>query len=393
MTIKPENIRPIEQTPQLPDHLNGKFGENRAEISKLQISVSHDIEAILLWINRYDASPHTKRSYRKEIERLFLWAVYERQKPFSSLRVEDIQDYLKFAKNPSPIYIWMGPRRSREDPRWRPFEKCLQESSRKQVMTILGACFSFLVAAGYLVSNPVKLLSKSNRPKPYQAAIVERYIEQPVWDFFWQFIIDQPTKTATQIRHYERNRFIFSLLYEQSPRASEVVSHQMRNIINREGQWWWQITGKGGKTEQIPWTQNCMEALVRYRLSRQLSKYPSVQEWQPLVASVHGEKPISAGMLYKIVKRQVQLAAANLRQKDANAALKLEQSSTHWFRHTSLTHRANAGVDLRFLQALARHESLNTTQKYLHVEKEAFYQAINQKRTKPSKEDSIKSGK
>ena len=376
-----ELVKPIEYLPQPSIQLDGKGGFNRADPSKLQINAINDFEAIGLWLKRYDESSHTFRSYRKEVERLYLWSINVRCKPFSSLVVDDIQDYLLFTKDPQPAEIWKGPRVPRSDPHWRPFEKPLSESSRKQVLTILGACFSFLVTAGYLVSNPVKLLSKSSRPKPYQSEVVERYIDQSLWQYFWNYIVHEPVNNEHEKRHYERNRFIFTLLYQQSPRANEVVNHRMNNIIRRHQQWWWKITGKGGKTELIPWTDKMMDALVRYRKFRQLTNYPSVDDFSPLVSKLDKNQPITAGMLYKIVKLKVNQAASALAIDDENAAAHLRQASTHWFRHTSLTHRANAGVDLRFLQALARHESLDTTKRYLHVEKDAFYKSINKSNT------------
>lgn len=375
-------IKPIETMKELPSTLDGSIGKNRASLGLLQISATNDFEAIVIWLRRYENSPQTFRSYRKDIERLYLWCLNHLNKPFSSLALEDIQQYLQFLKKPTPYDVWCGPRRPRNDPRWRPFEDYLSEASRKQVMVIIGVCFSFLVNAGYLNKNPVRLLSKANQPKPYQSTNVERYIDKATWIFFWNFLLNKSTKTPNDIKHYERTRFIFTLLYNQSPRSSEIVTHRMNSIVKMHDKWWWQITGKGNKTQQIPWMEETMKALVRYRKFRGLSDYPSSDDYAPLVSQLNREASITTDMLYRIVKSQVSQAANILALKDLESAKRLRKASTHWFRHTSLTHRANSGIDLRYLQALARHESLETTQRYLHIEADVFHEAIDKKNKK-----------
>lgn len=353
------------------------MGSNRNQANAQQIQANNDFEALSAWLRRYDTSPQTWRSYRKEIERLYTWCLQTRQKPFSSLTVEDIQDYLSFLANPTPYERWCGPRVSRNHPNWRPFERALSEASRKQAITIIGACFSFLVDAGYLSGNPIKLLSKSAQPKPYKAANVERYLDREIWQLFWQHLLQDPINTPREIAHFERNLFIFSLLYLQSPRASEVVSHKMNSIQQQHGKWWWLVTGKGNKTQRIPWKDESMHALVRYRRFRGLTPYPYREDDAYLVTKIKSEKPITAGMLYKIVKQKVRQISLSIEEDYPDYAEILRLASTHWFRHTSLTHQADEGIDLRYLQAIARHGSIETTQRYLHVEAEAFHDAVN----------------
>ena len=73
-------------------------------------------------------------------------------------------------------------------------------------------------------------------------------------------------------------------------------------------------------------------------------------------------------MIYRIVKDLVARAAARLETDDPHQTEKLRRASTHWFRHTSITHQADAGIELRHLQRNARHARLDTTGLYLHAE-------------------------
>lgn len=371
------SIRPIEQI-NLPSHLDGSFGINRQNQSNLQISAHNDIEAIQVWLQTIIDSPQTWRSYRKEAERLLLWAVIQKQKPFSSLQLNDLEAYRLFLANPDTQ--WCGSRKPHTHPEWKPFEKKLQPASINQALVILGACFTFLVQAGYLANNPLQLMSRKRLRNQIQTSNkVERYLEHDVWNFLWEFIHTKIAKnTQAEKNVHERTLFLFSLLYLQSPRVSEVANHTMGDFTQKRGLWWWRITGKGNKTALIPVKTDMMKALMRYRVHLGLSKIPLENEKTPLICSLTGKTGISSDSIYKIVKTTVQQAAQELEPISPDKAQRLRKASTHWFRHTSLTHQADMGIDLRYLKESARHASIETTQRYLHVEEEQWHNAVNQ---------------
>ena len=51
-------------------------------------------------------------------------------------------------------------------------------------------------------------------------------------------------------------------------------------------------------------------------------------------------------------------------------AKKLKKVSPHWFRHTSATLQVDAGIEIRIVQQMMRHKSIETTMKYQHVAKD-----------------------
>ena len=55
-------------------------------------------------------------------------------------------------------------------------------------------------------------------------------------------------------------------------------------------------------------------------------------------------------------------------QGQHDTADRLLQASTHWLRHTSLTHQIDAGVPLKTAQLNSRHSSLATTGRYVYKE-------------------------
>ena len=70
---------------QLPSHIDGRDGTNRATGNRPQIAANHDVDAIKAWLARFLDTKTTFDNYRKEAERLLLWSTIQLSKPLSSL--------------------------------------------------------------------------------------------------------------------------------------------------------------------------------------------------------------------------------------------------------------------------------------------------------------------
>lgn len=80
------------------------------------------------WLALHEtASP--QRAYRKEAERLILWAIVERGRALSSLTTDDAIAYRAFVRRPAPRERWIGPPRPRDSVEWRPFSGGLSARS------------------------------------------------------------------------------------------------------------------------------------------------------------------------------------------------------------------------------------------------------------------------
>ena len=75
------------------------------------------------------------------------------------------------------------------------------------------------------------------------------------------------------------------------------------------------------------------------------------------------------------LKAVVKDAAEAIRPEHPIQASVLEKASTHWFRHTSVTHGDDAGIDLKYLTRSARHEKIETTAIYQHAEDDMWHKA------------------
>jgi site-specific recombinase XerD len=367
---------------QAPRELGGETGTNRAPsfITK-QISANNDLQAIQGWLAEFKDSPQTHRTYRKEAERLLLWSLIEKQKPLSSLTRDDLRAYQQFISDPQPKDRWCGRRRPRHDLAWRPFEGPLSEQSMAQAITIIHALFSYLVEAGYLSGNPLGLMRRKIKQRSTtETKVTERFLEQALWKSVVDYIEALPKTTSREQKEYERIRFLFHLLYLQGPRVSEVAQHTMRSIKQIRGKWWWQVTGKGQKTQLIPMNDVMLNALMRYRQFYGLSALPEPDDTCPLFMNLNGTQGVSSNMIYRLVKKIFLDCAKTFEEWHPVFARSLRKASTHWVRHTAITHQSDAGIELRYIKRSARHESVETTMLYQHAEEDKWHDAMSQHR-------------
>jgi hypothetical protein len=103
----PASVAPLERL-YVPDQVDGSQGAYRAPRESCILGANNDHEAVQAWLSLHE-SPATQRAYRKEAERLILWAIVERRKALSSLTTEDAVAYRAFLRQPSPRARWVGP--------------------------------------------------------------------------------------------------------------------------------------------------------------------------------------------------------------------------------------------------------------------------------------------
>ena len=358
--------------------LTGVTGSNRApsHITQ-QISAQNDLEAIQSWLAEFEDSPQTQRAYRKESERLLLWSIIIKHKALSSLTRDDLRDYQHFLENPKPANQWCGLRKPRHDPSWRPFQGPLSPDSVAQAITIINALFNYLVEAGYLCGNPLGLMRrKLSRKFNKQSKMTERFLEQPLWQHVIEHLESLPRATQREKTDYERKRYLLHLLYLLGPRVSEVANHKMNSFKQVRGKWWWHVTGKGNKSEKIPVNDSMINALIRYRKFYGMTELPNPDDSCPLFLSLNGKRPIASNMIYRLVKKIFSDCADEIENERPDYASKLRKASTHWLRHTSITHQTDAGIELRYIKRNARHESVETTMLYQHAEEEKWHDAM-----------------
>ncbi|VTU45108.1 site-specific tyrosine recombinase XerC (plasmid) [Variovorax sp. SRS16] len=335
-------IRPFEKF-LLPADLDGRAGRFRAPIEKCLILARNDHEAIGAWLaskqpGRVNGElSSTQRAYRKEAERLLLWAILERQKALSSLTVGDVADYKSFLADPPAT--WCGPRHhQRWSPLWRPLEGPLAAAALRHSLTILRSLFAFLMGQGYVTGNPFTGVTlPSNQQRPLGSS---RALTFAQWDH-----VDALLKNYVDTEAERRLRRGMRWLYATGLRLAEITSVKCEDLEQIEYKtadgtvttdWMLSVTGKGGRCRRVPIPGELVdelgEELARFGFERQVSA-PGNRGIHVLARfDTELERPgcWSASGLYQAVKAFLAHAADSLEGVDAQ---QLRKASTHWLRH------------------------------------------------------------
>lgn len=340
------------------------------------ISATNDIEAISTWLKEFQRSKNTFESYRLAAERFYLW-ITSKNKALRDVTREDIQDYQDFLENPQPREQWCGKKYYRTNTLWKPFVKELSVSSIRLQLKILTGLYNYLIDAGYLNRNPVRLIRI--KPKILDKGI-ERFLTKEELDYIFNYIYAMPEEKYYQLFHKERALWVFSLLYFTGCRRDEVLKAKMNDFFIKRNQWWFRVTGKGSKYGEIPITQGLMSALLRYRNFLGLPQYPAPDETIPIIIGKKGYlQGIKSFTLHKLINTVCTNVAEEIDTVDSAAAFKLRHVSAHWLRHTSATHQVDSGIDIRIVKENLRHSNLETTMRYQHTESDKRHQETVEK--------------
>lgn len=421
-----EGVPPLDRWAHLPEGLDGRAGRNRQpDKGRLQITVADDLAAARVWLEIFRDNPNTYRAYAREVERLFLWCVGKKKLAMSDLTHVEMQAYSAFLMAPPGEFLGPKVRRvhanGKPNKNWRPFSTGLSASSARTAMGILSNLFAWLVEAGYLASNPLGLsrgrlarLTPEERKAEDKAALQpsattsgtkakpksgpaakERYLTQTQLAAVYDAIEALPLETELQRSAYERARWMVRLLYFTGGRADEVAHGTMGDLVELEGRWFWRLRGKGVTDKDEPdyvyLHPECMEALMRYRASLGLPRFPMPGETAPLIMTLGPQrKAIGYRRLHQLVTTVCRRAAEQLKAESPHAAASLRQATPHWFRHSVATHLLEAGAELKDVQEHLRHRDIKTTQIYIHRDKKRVAAAVDKLRQPADK--TIKGG-
>ena len=230
---------------------------------------------------------------------------------------------------------------------------------------MVGALLRWLEKTGYVDRSPVVLM----KVKKDRHGKVDRYLPWDAIDILLEAADQLPEENREQLRYKVRNRFLIYLFVLTGARLGDLPRSTMSSFYRSpDGRWWWAVTGKGDKDEKIPVPTDLLREFMLYRESLGLPALPSPDDEQPLVPSLRGGGPAAESTIYTALEKIFERAADIAEGEDTALASQLRKVSPHWLRHTALTRQADMKMDLRWVQANARHEDINTTMGYLHQE-------------------------
>ncbi|GAB6852511.1 site-specific integrase [Paraburkholderia kururiensis] len=360
----PEGVVPWENI-LVPREVDGSRGLFRAPKSMCALEADNDWQAINAWLERHEARD-TQRAYRREAERLLLWAIVERGKALSSLTSEDATAWRAFLRHPAPRARWVAPARPRSSPEWRPFTGALSSNSIAYALSVLGAMFRWLIEQRYVLANPfaglkvrgARRTGKLDRSRAFTTGeweLVRTIADGLEWSYGWA------------VPAAQRLRFLLDFGYATGLRAAELVGVTLGGIEHgARGERWLHLTGKGAKPGKVVLPSLASFALDQYLAQRGLPVTPS--RWAPDTPILgHLGEPcgITTPRLRQMLRRFFSDAADAIEADHPSLADKLRQATPHWMRHSHATHALAGGATLTTVRENLRHASISTTSIYL----------------------------
>jgi integrase/recombinase XerD len=160
----------------------------------------------------------------------------------------------------------------------------------------------------------------------------------------------------------ERNRAMLETLYSCGLRVSELVNLKISDLFFEEG--FIKVTGKGNKQRFVPISKSTEKYIVLYK--DHVRNHLKIQKGHEdtLFLNRRG-KQLTRAMIFTIIK-------------DLASKIGLHKTiSPHTFRHSFATHLLENGADLRSIQLMLGHESITTTEVYMHLDRKFLTEVIN----------------
>lgn len=198
--------------------------------------------------------------------------------------------------------------------------------------------YGFARQKGWVEIDPTADILAPKQPQNLPKALTERQV---------QALLAAPLgESPAEVRL----RLILHLLYVCGLRVSELASLSLHDVQQAEGPWL-RVTGKGSKTRAVPLGPVVQVVLETYLTHARSRLKGAAGPW--LLPGPGGKKPLTRVRLFQLVK-----------EAGARVGVKV---APHHLRHSFATHLLEHQADLRAVQLMLGHASLNTTQIYTRL--------------------------
>lgn len=232
--------------------------------------------------------------------------------------------------------------------------KVLNARSQSRLISGLRSFFSYLIFEDYRKTNPLDLIEspKIGRKLPDTLSLddIDKLIGA----------IDLSNE-YNGVRIGERDRTMLETLYSCGLRVSELTNLKISDLFFSEG--FIKVTGKGDKQRFVPISSQTQKFITIYINEVRTSIKIQKEDNDTLFLNNRGKK-LSRAMVFTIIKNLAKTINLN------------KTISPHTFRHSFATHLLENGADLRAIQLMLGHESITTTEIYMHLDKKQLKKAI-----------------
>ena len=228
--------------------------------------------------------------------------------------------------------------------------KRVNARSQSRIISGLRSFFNYLIFEDYRNTNPLELIESPKIGRKLPDTLTEENINALI-----QAIdLSKP--------HGERNRAMVETLYSCGLRVSELINLKLSDLFFDES--FIKVTGKGNKQRFVPIVKATQKLINIYR--KKVRNHITIQQdHQDTLFLNRRGKQLTRAMVFTIIK---QLAIKINLNKNI---------SPHTFRHSFATHLLENGADLRAIQLMLGHESITTTEIYMHVDRSHLKKTIN----------------
>ncbi|WP_299253387.1 site-specific tyrosine recombinase XerD [uncultured Aquimarina sp.] len=228
--------------------------------------------------------------------------------------------------------------------------KLVNARSQARIISGLKSFFNYLIFEDYREINPMELIEapKTGRKLPDTLSLEE------IDSIISHVDLSKPEG--------ERNKAIIETLYGCGLRVSELIDLKLSNLFFEEG--FISVTGKGDKQRFVPIGEITQKYINIYKNEIRIHLDIKKGHEDTLFLNRRGRQ-LTRAMIFTIVKRLVEKAGIH------------KNISPHTFRHSFATHLLENGADLRAIQLMLGHESITTTEIYMHLDRSHLTEVIN----------------
>ena len=218
----------------------------------------------------------------------------------------------------------------------------IQPRSQARIISGVKGFYKYLRLAGFMDNDPTELLltPKIGRHLPEVLTIAE--IDAMI------AAIDMSKAEG------QRNRAIIETLYGCGLRVSELVTLRLSQLYMEER--YVIIQGKGNKQRLVPISPVAIEQINLY-LEQTRSHQVAQRGSEDILFLNRRGAMLTRQMIFHIVKQLCELAGVR------------KVISPHTLRHSFATHLLEGGANLRAIQQMLGHESITTTEIYVHIDR------------------------
>ncbi|WP_282075934.1 site-specific tyrosine recombinase XerD [Maribacter aquivivus] len=228
--------------------------------------------------------------------------------------------------------------------------KVVNPRSQVRIISGLKSFFNYLIFEDYRKDNPLDLIESPKIGRKLPDTLSENEIDKLIG------AIDLSSAEG------ERNRAMLETLYGCGLRVSELIGLKISDLFFEED--FIKVTGKGDKQRFVPISSVNKKYIDIYR--NEIRVHLNIQEgFQDILFLNRRGKQLTRAMIFTIVKNLA-------------VTINLNKSiSPHTFRHSFATHLLENGADLRSIQQMLGHESITTTEIYMHVDRSHLAEVMN----------------